>query len=150
MVAAGEAALENPRELEGRTAVTTALFENSDAPAAIAEDDQVFAQNAHGKRYIAEVGRDGDGLPKAAKVLAARRASPDLGELFVGLAVRPAQVSAIGAREGFGLLGHGARIWRSCRAPKILTDWDELIQCCADARERLRAGAVPHVESAHI
>ena len=44
--------------------------EHADMPAAIAEDHEVLAEDAHAQRRLAELAREGHRLPEPAQVLA--------------------------------------------------------------------------------
>ena len=56
---------------------------HADAPAPVAEHDQVLAEDAHPERPL-EVAHERHWLPEPAQVLAARCARPDLRQLGVG------------------------------------------------------------------
>jgi hypothetical protein len=55
----------------------------ADAPAAIAEDHQILAQEPHSQRRLREIARERDGLPEAAQILTARRARSYFGQLGI-------------------------------------------------------------------
>jgi len=74
VIAAADAALLENAVLERRAAVRAVQLEQADAARAIAEDDEVLAHDPDPPRHVAEVAREGHGLPEAAQVLAARRA----------------------------------------------------------------------------
>ena len=108
VVAAAQAALERNGELERRAAMRAVQVEHADAPAAIAEDHEIFAQDAHAARRAVQIAREGHRLPEAPQVLAAGRAGTDLGELGIGGRRRSARVSVERA-AGRGLRGHECR-----------------------------------------
>jgi hypothetical protein len=96
VVAAAQAALERNGELERGAAVRAVQMEHADAPAAIAEDHEIFAEDAHAARRSIQIAREGDRLPEAPQVFAAGGAGTDLGQLRIGGRRRPARVSVIG------------------------------------------------------
>jgi hypothetical protein len=105
VVTAAQAALERNAELERRAAMRAVQVEHADAPAAIAEDHEILAEDAHAARRSVQVAREGHRLPEAPQVFAPRSAWTDLGELGIGSRRRPAHVSVERA-PGRGLQGH--------------------------------------------
>ena len=71
VVAAADAALLHPAELERGAPVHAAPFQQPDPPAAVAEHHQIFAEDPDGPRNVPELRFDADGLPEAAQVLPA-------------------------------------------------------------------------------
>ena len=61
----------------------TVQVQHADAPAAIAEDDQVLAQDPCPQRRRREIARERHWLPEPAQVLAARRSRSDFGQLGI-------------------------------------------------------------------
>src|SRR4029077_984598 len=65
VIAAAEAALERDGELERRAAMRAVEMEHADARAAVAEDHQILAEDAHAPRRPVEVARERDRLPSS-------------------------------------------------------------------------------------
>jgi len=72
VVAATQAALEWNGEFERRAAMRAVQVEHADASAAIAEDHEVLAQDAHAARRTIQIARERHRLPEAPEVFAAR------------------------------------------------------------------------------
>ena len=58
-------------------------LEETDPAEAVAEQHEVLAHDPERERHVVELSREGDGLPEAAQVLAARRARAHARELGV-------------------------------------------------------------------
>ena len=67
--------------VERGAAVRTARVDEPGPPRAVAEEDEVLAQYAHGARRVAGVGGEPDGMPVAPHQLAHGCAGADLGQL---------------------------------------------------------------------
>src|SRR5262249_7914085 len=84
VIAAAQAALERNPQLERRAERRAVQMQHADAPPAVAKDHEILAQDPHPQGRRREIAREGDGLPEAAQILAARRAGADLGHLGIG------------------------------------------------------------------
>ena len=78
-------------------------LQQPEEPTAVAEDDQVLAEDAQGKRQVFQLAGEGDGLPVAAQVLAARCAGPDVRQLGVRRGHLPGEIGSIGHIQKNGL-----------------------------------------------
>jgi hypothetical protein len=65
VVAAAQAAFGENAEVERSAPMGTGAMQEAQAPAEVAEEDQLFAEDAHGQRYIAQLAGDRDRLPEA-------------------------------------------------------------------------------------
>ncbi len=99
VIAAADAALDRDAELQRRSPMRAVQVQHADAPAAIAKDHEVLAEDAHAQRRAGELAGEGHRLPEPAQVLAARRAGTDLGQLRIGRG-DGAAVVAVEGREG--------------------------------------------------
>jgi hypothetical protein len=109
VIAAAQAALERDAELERRAAMRAVQVQDADAAAPVAEDHEIFAEDAHAARRTVEVAREGHRLPEAPQVLAARGAGTDLGQLRIRRRRRSTRVSVERTAER-GLGGHECRL----------------------------------------
>src|SRR5262252_5473215 len=73
--------------------------------ATIAKGDEILAEDAQPPGQIAQFLGEDDRLPKAAQILAAWRARPDAGELFVRRGALAMMIRAVG----------GVQKWCSCQ-----------------------------------
>jgi len=76
--------------------------QDADLSAAVAEHDQILAEDANAERAL-EVSYERHRLPEPAQVLAARRARPDLRQLGVGWRNRAAAIAIEGLVHERGL-----------------------------------------------
>jgi len=83
VVTAADAALVDAAIIETRAAVAAAGVHEARPPGAIAEEDKVFAQDAHLARRRGGMPGQAHRMPVAAQQLAHRRAAPHFGELRV-------------------------------------------------------------------
>ena len=77
--------------------------QHADAPAAVAEDHQVFTEDPDPQRRRCEIARERDRLPEAAEIFTARRSGTDLGQLGIGRRDLAAPIAV--ERTGFRLRG---------------------------------------------
>ena len=103
VVAAADAALGRNAELERRAAVRAVPVQQPDAPGAVAESDQVLAEQAHRYRQVFQLGGEHEGMPVAAQVLAAWRAGSDSGEQTVVVPRGTLEVAAVGSVGAHGV-----------------------------------------------
>src|SRR5207245_3863422 len=134
VIAAADAALERDPELERRSAMRAVQVQHADAPAAVAEDDQILAQNPRPQGRRREIARERHGLPEPAQVLAARGARSDFGQL----GIRRRNLAATVAVEWTGF-GFGAA--RSSSLHGSLLSADELTESSRVAPPNARAAS---------
>src|ERR1700690_4033786 len=79
-------------------------MQHADGAAAIAEHDELFAEDARAERPLLDLAQIGDRLPEPAQILAARRATGRLRDLAVGHAVEFGPIAGIGERFAFGMI----------------------------------------------
>jgi len=117
VIAAADPALERDPELERRSAVRTVQVQYADAPAAITEHHEVFAEDAHAPGRGGEIARERDRLPEASEILSAGSPRADLSQLRI----RRGDVTSIIAVEwtclGLGGARSGSLHGSICLAP---------------------------------
>ena len=106
VVAAADAALLDAAELERGAAVRAVLLQEPDAPAEVAERDQILAQQAHGEGQVAEIVGMQERVPEAAQILAAGRAGADPHEAVVARRRHRLMVGAVGFGQEALRSGH--------------------------------------------
>ncbi len=84
VVAAANPPLTDQAVLERRAAVRAVQLEQPDATAPVAEQHEILPEDPEAQRNVRQLPREGDRLPEAAEILAARRAGADPRELLVG------------------------------------------------------------------
>ena len=89
-------ALLDAAELERGAAVRAVLLQEPDAPAEVAEGDQVLAQQAHGQGQLAEIVGMQERVPEAAQILAAGRAGADPHQAVVARRRHRLMIGAVG------------------------------------------------------
>ena len=107
VVAAANPALRDDAELQRRTAMAAVPVQDPHPPLAVAKHDEILAQDPHRQGNLAQLRGQRDGLPVAAKQLAARSPGADMGKLLVDGGYVRQGMALIGARTPIGRDVHG-------------------------------------------
>ena len=71
-------------------------MQEAQAPAEVAEEDQLFAEDAQGERYVAQLAGEGDRLPEAPQELAGGRVAAHVRQLRRPARHISAQICSVG------------------------------------------------------
>src|SRR5262249_61084434 len=102
------AALGNTAVLERRAPVRAMKLEQADASGLVAKDDEILAHDPDAQRHVGQVAGEGNGLPEAPQVLAARRAWTHPNQLVVRRRHLAGKIGTVRCVEKGARCAHGS------------------------------------------